>query len=124
MDWRNRLVTQMVDNRMSSGASRLRTRVRYLFAITILVSAVRGYCQEPPVELTQYSDTAWRTQQRSFNGTVLSVTGTKDGYLWVGTSAGLLRFDGVRFSDGQQPGTSDAALVRIQSLLGAKGGSL
>lgn len=35
--------------------------------------------------------------RRGAPGTVLSVTQTTDGYLWLATSAGLTRFDGVRF---------------------------
>ncbi|HEV2691482.1 MAG TPA: two-component regulator propeller domain-containing protein, partial [Verrucomicrobiae bacterium] len=39
----------------------------------------------------------WTKQQGLPDDSVTAVLQTRDGYLWVGTSAGLARFDGVRF---------------------------
>jgi signal transduction histidine kinase/ligand-binding sensor domain-containing protein len=39
----------------------------------------------------------WTKQQGLPDNSVTAVLQTRDGYLWVGTSAGLVRFDGVRF---------------------------
>jgi ligand-binding sensor domain-containing protein/signal transduction histidine kinase len=39
----------------------------------------------------------WTKQQGLPDDSVTSVLQTRDGYLWVGTSGGLARFDGVRF---------------------------
>lgn len=41
---------------------------------------------------------AWRTEAGLPNNSVTAVLQARDGYLWVGTSNGLARFDGVRFS--------------------------
>ena len=38
---------------------------------------------------------SWQTDQGLPNNTVRAVTQTRDGYLWLGTDAGLVRFDGV-----------------------------
>ena len=40
---------------------------------------------------------AWTKQQGLPDDSVTAVLQTRDGYLWAGTSAGLARFDGVRF---------------------------
>jgi ligand-binding sensor domain-containing protein/signal transduction histidine kinase len=49
----------------------------------------------------------WNKQQGLPDDSVTSVLQTRDGYLWVGTSAGLARFDGVRFvSMAPHPGKS------------------
>ena len=40
---------------------------------------------------------AWTKQQGLPDDTVTAVLQTRDGYLWVGTSGGLARFDGMRF---------------------------
>lgn len=40
--------------------------------------------------------TAW-TAKDGLAGNVLDIAQTKDGYLWLGTGSGLVRFDGVRF---------------------------
>lgn len=39
----------------------------------------------------------WGTEAGLPQNTVMTITQTRDGYLWLGTMAGLARFDGVRF---------------------------
>jgi Mn2+/Fe2+ NRAMP family transporter len=63
-------------------------------------------------------------QEGVFNGTPSSIAQTTDGYLWIGTNSGLIRFDGVRFVDWENPATKSRWTVLIRSLLGAKDGSL
>jgi len=49
-------------------------------------------------------------------GTVISMTQTHDGYLWLGTLGGLVRFDGVRFTIFNQiktPGLNDDQIVHL-----------
>ncbi len=53
----------------------------------------------------------WTKQQGLPDDSVTAVLQTRDGYLWVGTSAGLARFDGVRFvSFTPSPGKTNAPL--------------
>lgn len=75
--------------------------------------------------LSQYAHTVWRSQEGYFAGPPSSITQTRDGYIWVGTSGGLLRFDGVRFTKWTSP-DADHALPGsvIVSLLGSQDGSL
>jgi len=73
--------------------------------------------------MTQYAHSAWRLQDGVINGEPLAITQTTDGYVWIGTPNGLLRFDGVRFvpwvsSDGQSFSKS------VYSLLPEANGSL
>jgi ligand-binding sensor domain-containing protein/signal transduction histidine kinase len=39
----------------------------------------------------------WQTEEGLLDNTITAITQTRDGFLWVGTSAGLVRFDGVNF---------------------------
>src|SRR3954471_17926480 len=39
----------------------------------------------------------WQPNDASPNSIIAGLTQTKDGYLWVGTTTGLARFDGVKF---------------------------
>jgi len=55
------------------------------------------------LKLTQYSHTAWRSQEGVFNGTPSEIAQTTDGYLWIGTDSGLMRFDGARFVEWKNP---------------------
>ena len=48
--------------------------------------------------------------------TVLAVTQTRDGYLWVGTLNGLARFDGIHFTtfdENNTPGLKSSRIVRL-----------
>lgn len=47
--------------------------------------------------LTQYVHRIWQAQQGLPQGTIYSILQTHDGYLWLGSQVGLIRFDGVRF---------------------------
>ncbi len=49
------------------------------------------------LQLRQYRHKAWRTSDGWFEGAVNALAQGTDGYLWVGTSHGAYRFDGVRF---------------------------
>ena len=40
---------------------------------------------------------AWRTEDGLPQNTISAILQTREGYLWLGTQAGLARFDGVRF---------------------------
>jgi signal transduction histidine kinase/ligand-binding sensor domain-containing protein len=47
---------------------------------------------------------------------VIAITQTRDGYLWLGTPDGLLRFDGVRFTafnEGNTPGLKNGTVVKL-----------
>jgi signal transduction histidine kinase/ligand-binding sensor domain-containing protein len=47
--------------------------------------------------LRQALHRVWQVQQGLPRATIFSITQTADGYLWLGTQTGLVRFDGVRF---------------------------
>ena len=79
---------------------------------------------DPNRRVSQYGHTAWRMQDGIFNSTPNVITQTADGYLWIGTGAGLLRFDGVRFVPGTTRSGQPLPDIRITSLRSARDGSL
>ena len=83
-----------------------------------------GEALPPAKHITQYAHTAWRTQDGFFSGTPTAIAQTSDGYLWVGTEGGLLRFDGVRFVPWTPPNGKQLRSISVFSLLGARDGSL
>jgi ligand-binding sensor domain-containing protein len=62
-----------------------------------LFSQGRMAALDPGRRISQYGYTAWRAQDGYFAGYAWTITQTTDGYIWIGTSAGLIRFDGVQF---------------------------
>lgn len=93
--------------------------------VALLLAAPRaGLGLDPGTALTQYGHTAWRVREGHFAGAPSAVTQTRDGFLWIGTQTGLIRFDGVRFMPWQPPAGSQLPNERIVSLLGARDGSL
>ena len=76
------------------------------------------------IHLTQYAHSSWRVQDAAFRGSALVMTQTTDGYLWIGTDVGLVRFDGVQFVAWNPPSGEKLMDPRIFSLLAARDGSL
>ncbi len=52
---------------------------------------------EPSTSLASYGRQAWAMENGLPQNTVQALAQTKDGFLWLGTEAGLVRFDGVEF---------------------------
>jgi signal transduction histidine kinase/ligand-binding sensor domain-containing protein len=61
-----------------------------------LVWPLAALALDPSLDVRQYAHTAWRYRDGFLTGTVNGFTQTPDGYLWLGTQSGVLRFDGVR----------------------------
>lgn len=48
-------------------------------------------------EMTDFSRRVWRMEDGLPQSRIQAISQTREGYLWIGTSGGLVRFDGVRF---------------------------
>ena len=74
-----------------------------------------------PKPLTQYHHEVWQTQDGLPTNGIRALAQTRDGYIWIGTEAGLVRFDGVAFtafdrnSDPVLRGTNVTALYEDRS---------
>src|SRR5262249_57294161 len=66
----------------------------------------------------------WRTRDGFFKGAITAIAQTPDGYLWLGTLFGVLRFDGVEARPWQPPAGSSLPSNWIQSMLVARDGTL
>jgi signal transduction histidine kinase/ligand-binding sensor domain-containing protein len=53
---------------------------------------------DPAKPLTSYQRQTWQTESGLPQNTVHAILQTHDGYLWLGTEGGLVRFDGIRFT--------------------------
>jgi signal transduction histidine kinase/ligand-binding sensor domain-containing protein len=83
-----------------------------------------AFALDPSLDISQYAHTAWKTREGFFNGAVQAIAQTSDGYLWLGTEFGLLRFDGVRSVPWQPPKGEQLPSSNILNLLAARDGTL
>ena len=78
---------------------------------------------DPQKSMSQFTHTAWSAKD-GIPGPVRAIAQTPDGYLWLGTEAGLYRFDGLRFL-AYEPGSGKHSHgPAVLSLCVARDGSL
>jgi ligand-binding sensor domain-containing protein len=71
-----------------------------LIGLLLVVSflAPPALALDPKRAITQYVLDVWQTEQGLPQNSINAICQTRDGYLWLGTSEGFDRFDGVRFT--------------------------
>ena len=79
---------------------------------------------DPDKRISQYAHATWRTQDGVFKGSPTAIAQTQDGYLWLGTSSELVRFDGVRFVPFSPEHGERLPAFQILDLLAARDGTL
>ena len=87
-----------------------------------LLACPGAFGWNPSLDVSQYAHTAWTVRDGFFNGAILAIAQEPDGYLWLGTEFGLVRFDGVRKMDWQPTKGDHLPGGRIRSLLAARDG--
>ena len=93
------------------GATHLATRLRLtrvaasVFVVLFAASGARGQRVTRPdsaepgyLAVSQYQHDRWTTADGLPNHAIDWIARSPDGYLWLGTEGGLVRFDGVRFT--------------------------
>ena len=100
-------------------------RRRPLIALGILLAWWHcAYALDPSLDVNQYAHTSWKISEGFSKGFIRSIAQTADGYLWLGTEFGLLRFDGVRAVPWEPPAGQHLPSSDIRSLQGARDGRL
>ena len=89
-----------------------------------LLLPVGAFALDPAKDVVQYNCRTWSRQNGLPVTGVNAITQTKDGYLWLGTSAGLVRFDGVEFKRFDLAGVPQLRNSIVTSLASAREGGL
>src|SRR5262245_55615207 len=119
--------------RFRSGRTRLGVE-RILHAVITGWLAGGSFLLAAPAPFSrEYSRRIWRVADGLPQNRIQAISQTPDGYLWIGTSGSLVRFDGVRFSifdRSNTPAFRDDSILALEpshdgSLwIGAEGGGL
>ena len=94
------------------------------FVCLLLAWCPCAFALNPALDVSQYAHTSWKVRDGFFKSRITSIAQPADGYLWLGTESGLLRFDGVRFVPWQPPPNQALPSNTIHSLLAARDGTL
>jgi signal transduction histidine kinase/ligand-binding sensor domain-containing protein len=94
---------------------------QFFLLLLFFAGAARGAETSP---LPHYFARSWKTENGLPDNAVTAVLQTRDGYLWLGTYGGLVRFDGVRFTVFNSASTPGLQSDRVTSLFEDAKGAL
>jgi signal transduction histidine kinase/ligand-binding sensor domain-containing protein len=104
--------------------SRLRQARWTVVGIALAGLVGNAHALDPNRLPSQYIREQWTAEPRFPGGVVNGIAQTPDGYLWIGTDRGLVRFDGFNFRPVSLSSVAIAANVSILQLLTDAGGEL
>src|SRR5687767_14399633 len=73
-------------------------RLRAALGFALCLASHPALALDPARGAAQYFVRNWGSEDNLPQDTVQAIAQTPDGYLWLGTMGGLVRFDGVRFT--------------------------
>src|ERR1700733_3598427 len=83
--------------------ARVRIAAFAVVALSLAHLSPSALALDPSLDVSQYAHTAWRVREGFTQGYMRAIAQTPDGYIWLGSSFGLFRFDGVRVERWQPP---------------------
>jgi signal transduction histidine kinase/ligand-binding sensor domain-containing protein len=111
---------QSTSSESAKGPAALPKYVRIVAVLSALVALVffssRAEALDPERPLSQCLRRIWQVQQGLPQATIFSICQSQDGFIWLGTRTGLVRFDGLRFTMIHDRGGVSLENVWIQDL--------
>ena len=92
--------------------------------ILLLAFTTSALALDPHRSLDHYGQQTWRTDSGLPQNTVHSILQARDGYVWLGTDGGLVRFDGIDFVTFDAENTPQLKSDTISDLLEDHSGNL
>lgn len=90
--------------------------------LSCLANAARAL--DPAKAVSQYVHTQWGRDRGFPGGTIYAISQSGDGYLWLGTDRGLVRFDGEAFTLIQRPFPGQPLIGPVRGLAEDSEGNL
>lgn len=84
----------------------------------------RGWIEDSGPTSQHYVQTVWTTENGLPQNSINAIVQTHDGYLWLATQGGLVRFDGITFTVFDSANTPALKSNRISCLYGDRAGNL
>jgi ligand-binding sensor domain-containing protein/signal transduction histidine kinase len=97
---------------------------RLALTFAALICPASAHAQSGKAPLADYTVTTWNENDGLPAGRIRAIAQDADGYLWLGTDAGLVRFDGVRFDALRSLGDTRLPVGAVSALLDARDGAL
>src|SRR5262249_48634151 len=95
-----------------------------IITLQLMTLVSTGFGLDPQKKITQYTHDVWTSETGLPASSVYAIKQTRDGYLWLGTEEGLLRFDGVKFTVFDKNNTEAIKDNIIRTLYEGRDGSL
>jgi len=97
-------------------------RLTAIFALVCFCNTAEGL--DPHRSYSQYLRQHWTMSNGFPGGRINSIAQTADGYLWIGTSKGLVRFDGFSFVSVEKSNHQAAPISQALTLVSGADGAL
>ncbi|MBU8896686.1 response regulator [Corallococcus sp. M34] len=92
--------------------------------LVVLLLGAPGLTLDAHRRVTQYVHDVWQSEDGLPQNTIFSMAQTRDGYVWLGTFEGLVRFDGARFTVFDRRNTPELRSHAVSALLEDASGTL
>src|ERR1700675_288040 len=103
---------------------RRRMRISLLAGLALVCCASHVQALDPNRILSQYMREHWGSEKGFTGGAVTALAQTSDGYLWIGTEKGLIRFDGFNFLNFSQATPTTLPIGPVRALTSDSQGNL
>jgi signal transduction histidine kinase/ligand-binding sensor domain-containing protein len=93
-------------------------------AVAMVCLALQMHALDRTRPISKYMRERWGSERGFPGGTVTAIAQTGDGYLWIGTEKGLIRFDGMNFRSYLQATPLPVAIDAVRALVTDSNGNL
>ena len=101
-----------------------RLRQALINGIALLCLANAAFGLDPTRKISQYVHDRWEQDKGFIGGRIYAICQSADGYLWIGTERGLVRFDGSNFILIQRPLPDSPTIGPVRGLVTDASGNL
>ncbi len=94
------------------------------FLLLVLIAASTARALDETKTMSQYVHDRWGADRGFLGGHIYAIGESNDGYLWIGTERGLLRYDGSSLTLIQRPLANSGSLGPVRDLVSDPEGNL